>query len=347
MNQKKDTTIYDIARKLNLSSATVSRALNDSESINKNTKKLVKDTAKQMGYRHNTLASSLRNQKTNTIGVLMHELNSSFITSVLAGIEKVTAETGYDIIIAHSSESLKKEIANVQNLFHKRVDGLIASLSNETKNLDHFQPFFDKKLPIVFYDRVDESSDTTKVIINNFKAAYDLTRHLLEQGCKNILLVTGSLDRNVYSERRRGYQAALKDFNIPYRKEWVLVKDLTNKMGEEAAMEALKMKPLPDAAFITHDFSAAAFMQTVRKHGVKVPEDMAIAGFNNDLVSKFVEPQLTTIDYPGRDMGEIAARTLVNHLKGISDLGLMKTIIIRSELIVRQSSQRRLEPKVR
>jgi len=150
MDSQKDITIYDIARKLNLSSATISRALNDSKSINKNTKKLVKDTARQMGYRHNTFASSLRNKKTNIIGVLMHELNSSFITSVLAGIEKVTTETGYDIIIAHSSESEAKEIANVQNLFHKRVDGLIASLSNETKNLDHFQPFFQKKIPVVF-----------------------------------------------------------------------------------------------------------------------------------------------------------------------------------------------------
>lgn len=341
MELKSEVTIYDIANKLNLSSATVSRALNDNAAINKNTRKKIQEAARQMGYRHNMFASSLRNKKTNTIGLIMHELNSNFMTSVLAGIEKITTEAGYDIIIAHSSESEKKEIANVQNLFHKRVDGLIASLSFETKNLNHFQLFFDKQIPVVFYDRVDENSDTTKVIINNYKSGYDATKHLLEQGCKRILLVTGSLERNVYAERKRGYIAALKEFGVPFRKEYVMVKDLTKKMGEEAAMQVLKMKPLPDAAFITHDFSAAAFMKTIIKHGVKVPQDMAIVGFNNDLVSKLVEPQLTTVDYPGREMGEIAARTLVNHLKGVSDINLMKTIIIRSELLIRESSLRK------
>jgi LacI family transcriptional regulator len=155
--------IYDIAQKLGLSSSTVSRGLQDNPSINKNTRKKVQQTARELGYRHNTFASSLRKQKTNTIGVIVHELNSNFITSVLAGIEKVTTEAGYDLIIAHSSESYEKEAANALNLFHKRVDGLIASLAFDTKGLDHYRSFEDKHIPMIFFDRVEEKSDSTKV----------------------------------------------------------------------------------------------------------------------------------------------------------------------------------------
>ncbi len=338
MNTKKDITIYDIARKLNLSSATVSRALSDNTVINKNTRKKVQEAAKELGYRHNTFASSLRNQKTNTIGVIMHELNSNFMTSVLSGIEKVTTEAGYDLIIAHSSESSQKEIANAQNLFHKRVDGLIASLAFETKNLDHYLPFQEKSIPIVFYDRVEESSDYTHVIIDNFKSGYLATQHLIEQGCKRIVLVTANLERNVYAQRHKGYLAALKDKGIPVKKDYVLVKDLSEKRAVEAAMQVLKMKPMPDGAFITNDFSAAVFMQTLKSNGVRVPQDFAIVGFNNDTICKLVEPQLSTIIYAGDEIGEIAARTVVNHLKGVSNINQMKTIIIRSELIIRGSS---------
>ena len=212
MKPKKDITIYDIALRLDLSSATVSRALHDNPAINKNTRKKIQETAKQLGYRHNTFASSLRKQKTNTLGVIVHELNSNFITSVLAGIEKESTEAGYDLVIAHSSERYEKEAANALNLFHKRVDGLIAS------------------------------------------------------------------------------------------------------------------------------FSAAVCMQTLKEHGVKIPEDIAVVGFNNDAISKIVKPQLTTIHYPGIDMGEITARNLINHLGGISNISHTKTIVVSSELIIRKSS---------
>src|SRR5215210_7426241 len=153
MSTDKDITIYDIARKLNISPATVSRGLQDHPAISKKTKKKIFDMADEIGYRSNHFARNLRQQKTKTIGVIVHELNSSFITSVLAGIEKITTEAGYDIIIAHSSESAVKEAANARNLFHKRVDGLIASLSFDTKDLEHYQPFTDKGIPVIFFDR--------------------------------------------------------------------------------------------------------------------------------------------------------------------------------------------------
>ena len=338
MKLKKDITIYDIAQKLDLSSATVSRGLQDHPAINKNTRKKIQAAALELGYRHNTFASSLRKQKTNTIGVIIHELNSNFITSVLAGIEKVTTEAGYDLIIAHSSESFEKEAANASNLFHKRVDGLIASLAFDTKDLDHYKSFLEKGIPVIFFDRVEEKSESTKVIIDNYKCGYQATRHLIEQGCKHIVLVTASLKRNVYAQRHKGYSDALFDNGIPYEVEKVLIKDLSEQCGVEAALEILKMKPLPDGAFITNDFSAAVCMQTLKEHGIRIPQDIAIVGFNNDAISKIVEPKLTTIDYPGIDMGEIAARNLINHLKGKLDVKQLSTVIINSELIIRESS---------
>ena len=338
MKPKKDVTIYDIAQKLALSSATVSRALQDHPAINKNTRKKIQEAARELGYRHNTFASSLRKQKTNTIGVIVHELNSNFITSVLAGIEKVTTEARYDLIIAHSSESFEKEAANALNLFHKRVDGLIASLAFDTKGLDHYKQFEEKGIPVIFFDRVEEQTESTKVIIDNYKCGYQATQHLIDQGCKRIVLVTANLKRNVYAQRHKGYTDALYDSGITYNKDYVLIKDLSEQCGVEAALQILKMKPLPDGAFITNDFSAAVCMQTLKEHGVRIPEDIAVVGFNNDAISKIVEPQMTTIHYPGIDMGEIAARNLINHLKGVSNIKHTNTIVVRSDLIIRKSS---------
>ncbi|MBO9659945.1 MAG: LacI family DNA-binding transcriptional regulator, partial [Chitinophagaceae bacterium] len=195
----RDITIYDIAKELNVSSSTVSRALQDHPEISQKTIARVKETAEKLGYRHNTFASNLRTKRTYTIGVLVHELQSNFMVSVLAGIEKVTSEAGYDLIIAHSSESSEKEAANAKNMFHKRVDGLFVSLSLKTTGLKHFQPFHDKNIPVMFFDRVEENCDSTKIVIDNYKCGYQATRHLIEQGCRRIVMVTSDLRRNVYA----------------------------------------------------------------------------------------------------------------------------------------------------
>jgi LacI family transcriptional regulator len=337
----KEITIYDIAKELNISAATVSRGLKNSKVISKPTIKRILEKAEELGYRHNSFASNLRKQKSHTIGVLLHELNSNFITSVLAGIEKVTTEAGYDIIIAHSAENYEKEVANATNLFHKRVDGVIASLSFTTKNLDHFKLFFEKKIPVIFFDRVDENSNETHVIIDNYKCGYMATQHLIEQGCQRIVTLTANLKRNVYAQRHRGYTDALFDAGIDYNKSLVLVKDLSEESALEAAHEILKMKPAPDGLFVTNDFIAAVCMQELKRNGVKVPDDMAVVGFNNDAISKIIEPQLSTINYPGKDMGEITARSLINHLKGLGSIITTNRIIVKSELIVRGSSKRK------
>ncbi len=341
MQQVKEITIYDIASQLKLSPATVSRALKDHPAINKYTKKKVADLASKLGYRTNNFASNLRQQKTNTIGVMLHELRSQFMTSVLAGIEKVTTEANYDLIIAHSSESAAKEAANAMNLFHKRVDGVIASLAFDTENLDHFEPFEKKGIPVIFFDRVFEDADGAKVIINNRKAGYEATSHLIDQGCKRIAHITANLKRNVYAERMKGYRQALSDRGLKFHEKYVIVDDLSEEGSIHSARKILAMKPMPDGIFITNDFCAAVCIQTLKEAGIRIPEDIAIVGFNNDAVSKIIEPKLSTINYPGMEIGELVARSLINHLQGSSDMQLTNTIIIKSELIVRASSLRK------
>lgn len=337
----KEVTIYDLAKELNISIATVSRALKDDPAVTNKTKKKIIEHAEKRGYRSNYFASSLRKRKTHTIGVLMHELNSHFMVTVLAGIEKVLSETDYDIIIAHSGESGKKEVANANNLFHKRVDGLIASLAYDTPNLSHFDQFIEKNIPVIFFDRVEETGSGTKVIIDNYKAGYEATQHLINVGCKRIVHVTGNLTRNVYNNRFEGYKAALKDNHLKFKDTYLIVNDLQKNASVEAAKTIAKMKPMPDGLFITNDISAAICLQTFKELNINVPNDIAVVGFNNDIVSTIVEPNLTTIDYPGISMGEVAARNLINHLNGNGDIKLTSSIVIKSELIIRNSSIRK------
>ena len=338
MTGKKDITIYDIAKVLSLSPATVSRGLKDHPAINIKTRKRIMDTAKEMGYRSNSFASNLRMQKTHTIGIIVHELKSQFISSVLAGIEKITTDAGYDLIIGHSSETYRKEAANVHNLFHKRVDGLIASLAFDTTNLDHFDPFVQKGIPIVFFDRVEEFPYGTRVVIDNVKAGYEATAHLAAQGCRRIAHITADLHRNVYAGRLKGYKQALSDYGLQYDPALLIVNDLSEAAAVRTARQVLAMKTRPDGVFITNDFCAAVFLQTLKESGLRIPEDVAIVGFNNDAISRIIQPKLTTISYPGEEMGEQAARSLLEQLSGSSSARSTDTIIIRSELIIRDSS---------
>jgi LacI family transcriptional regulator len=352
MIPKKEVTIYDIAKALNISPATVSRGLKDHPAINIKTRKKIMEMSREMGYRSNNFASNLRKQKTQTIGILVHELNSHFISSVLAGIEKVTANSGYDLIIGHSSEAYKKEVSNAHNLFHKRVDGLIASLAFDTRDLAHFDPFVDKGIPVVFFDRVENTSYGTRVIIDNTKAGFEATAHLAEQGCRHIAHITASLNRNVYADRLKGYRQALEKYGLEYEPSRLLVGDLSEEAAISAARDILRMNPRPDGVFITNDFCAAVFMQALKEEGISVPEEIAIVGFNNDVIAKLIHPKLTTIDYPGEEMGESAARRLLEQLSGDNPAGFPAagspgstnfsgTIVIPSQLVIRGSSLRK------
>jgi len=340
MNQSKEVTIYDIAKVLNVSAATVSRGLKDHPGIRKDTKKRIVKAAEKMGYQHNSFASNLRKRTSKTIGVIVPRLDSYFMSSVIAGMEKVLNGAGYNLIISQSQESVKKEIASTQTLFHGRVDGLLVSLSSETKDLDHFDPVFNKKIPLIFFDRVIELPHCTSIVINNEKAGYDATMHLIENGCKRIAHITGSLNRNVYADRLKGFKKALAAKKIAYDPKLVFTDSLTDAAGAGVAGEILAMAKKPDGVFTANDTSAVACMRELKRGGIKIPNDIAFVGFNNDPISRVIEPNLTTINYPGEEMGEMAATTLINSLKHVSASKLNK-VIINHELIVRQSSVRK------
>ena len=337
---ERETTIYDIARLLNLSAATVSRALNDHPAINSLTKQLINSKALEMGYRSNTFASNLRRQQTKTIGVLVPRLDSSFMSTVLAGMEKVANESNYNLIISQSLESAKKEMTNAKTMYTSRVDGLLVSLASDTDNLDHFNTFFRKGIPMILFDRVMQQKNCTNIVIDNLRAGYEATTHLIEQGCRRIMHVTGGIKRNVYADRLKGYKMALLEHDIPIEEELIKLTNLTRQDGLDIANNITKMPLPPDGLFVSSDFCAASCMGTLRKNGFSIPGDIAVVGFNNDPISQLVEPNLTTIHYPGQEMGEIAAQSLINHLNGLLRINTTNTILLNYELIVRESSRR-------
>jgi len=336
--KEKEITIYDIAKHLNVSSSTVSRGLKDHPTISKKTKKLILDTAEKMGYRSNTFASNLRRQKTNIIGVIVPRLNSSFMSDAIAGMEKMASNSGYNLIITQSLETEKKEILNASTLFNNRVDGLILSLSYNTKSIAHIEPFLRKNIPVLFFDRVCTRKNCSTIVIDNFKAGYDITSHLISQGCENILHVTGNLSRNVYSDRFEGYKQALSENNLNFKEENLITNNLSLEEGLDVVKKILKMNPLPDGVFVTNDLCAANIMVELKKNGIKIPTDIAFAGFNNDPVSKLVEPGLTTINYKGFEMGELAIQIMINQLSQLQNMIMTQSIVLGHELIIRPSS---------
>jgi LacI family transcriptional regulator len=342
MANEKEITIYDIAKQLNISATTVSRGLKNHPSINKHTRKKIADAAKESGYRSNNFASSLRSKKTHTLGVMVPRLNSYFMASVMSGMEDAANREGYNLIISQSLEKSTKEVLNAHTMFNKRVDGLLVSLAYDTKNIDHFTPFFRKGIPVVFFDRVHSHIDSTCIIIDNYKAAYDITKHLIDCGSRRIMHLGGSMLRNVYSERLRGYKQALKEQGISFEEKLLYISDLTEADGTEAAEHILNMKTKsrPDAVFSSNDTAAVYCMIRLKAEGINIPGDIAFAGFNNDPISKVVEPNLTTVNYSGHAIGEAAVTSLINHLTGVANIKTTNTIVLRSDLVIRESSQK-------
>jgi LacI family transcriptional regulator len=340
MYNEREVTIYDLAKKLNISIATVSRALKDDPVVSKKTKKKIFDLAEEMGYRSNHFARNLRNRRTQTVGVIVPRLNSYFMSTVIAGIESIANSEGYNLIISQSSESEQKEKMSAKTMFNNRVDGLLVSLSYDTNDLSHFDQFIRKNIPIIFFDRGEQHDNFTNVLIDNRKAAYEATKHLIQQGCRRIVHITAKPKRNVYVDRLDGCKQALAENNIEFRDENLIIGNLSLEAGIDAAETILKMNPLPDGVLVANDNCAVGCILALKQAGIRIPEDIAFVGFNNDPVSKVIEPNLTTINYPGYEMGEVAARHLINHLNGTYPIHSTNTIVLRSELIIRASSQR-------
>ncbi|MBN2610791.1 MAG: LacI family DNA-binding transcriptional regulator [Bacteroidales bacterium] len=338
MNSIKDITIYDIAARLHISPATVSRGLNGHPSISLKTKRKIKECAKELGYRSNAFASNLRKKCSNTIGVIVPRLNSNFMSDIIAGIEKTVSEAGYNAIISQSLETEKKEALNAVTMYNNMVDGLLVSAAYDSKNISHFEPFLKKNIPVIFFDRVLTSDLCSSITIDNFKAAYEITSHLITRGCKKLMHITGNTLCNVYLERMNGFKKALSDNNLKINSSEIIVSNLSFEAGIDLADRILKMDEIPEGIFVANDTCAASCMLELKKRGVKIPGDMLFAGFNNDPISKIVEPNLTTIDYRGFEMGEIAAKTLIGHLNHTHDINLTKSVVLRHELIIRESS---------
>lgn len=339
MEKDKEITIYDLAKSLSISASTVSRALSNHPSIHKKTKQNVAQLAKQLGYQQNNYASGLRLKRTNTIGVIVPRLDSYFIAKVIYGIEKELNKNGYNLIISQSQESAIKEINGVNTFFSNRVDGLIISLSSETTHIKHLDTFLNKNIPVVFFDRVVQHHLCTSVVIDNYKAAYNLTSHLIEQGCKKIFHFTGNLDCSVYSERFAGYKKALKDNRLDFEKYMVFSNGL-DKQSVLHFLTQIKNKDLKmDGLFATNDNSAAEIITGLKTIGYGVPKDIAVVGFNNNPISKIIDPGLTSVNYPGDKMGKLAAETIINQIN--NKITEPKKIVLSHEMIIRASSQKK------
>jgi LacI family transcriptional regulator len=344
--KKGEVTIYDISRFLNISASTVSRGLNNNPLVRKEVRRKIVQVADEMGYQPNKFASSLRLKRTRTLGVVIPRIDSHFMSTVISGMEKVAKLEGYQLLISQSEESVSLEAENIQALFNSRVDGFLVSLSSETENLNHFQHVFRKNIPILFFDRIFCHSNCICVVIDNFRSGYDATQHLIDQGCRKLATVTGNLNRNVYNDRLQGFKQALSDNSVPYDEDLLIVSNLGYSSGELIVRELMKREAMPDGIFAANDSSAVSIICELKKAGYRIPEDIAVVGFNDDPVSKVIEPNLTTVHYPGREMGEIAASTMIKILEG-TQFENVSTIILNSELKVRQSSLRSVNNKIK
>jgi LacI family transcriptional regulator len=334
----KRVKLVDGTWKTNLTSLNSGRSLKDfpykSRKAPGRNRQITSHSGVQPGY----FRTKFENSATNTIGVVVHSLQSDFIKSALMGIQQVVFEAGYDMMIMHSQENMEKEVANVQLLSDHRVAGLLASLSFGTNSMDHFKVFSREGRPVVFFDRVDTNGNNLNVVIDNKGTGYVATQHLIQQGCKRIAIITSCQERNVYRDRYSGFRNALADHNIPFEDDLLIVKDITEQAGMEAATQIMAMQEKPDGLFVTSDLVAAACMRSLMEHGFRVPDDIAIVGFNNDPICRLTVPTITTINYSGMEMGRVAALQLMSALaKGETSLST-ETTFVPADLIVRGSS---------
>jgi LacI family transcriptional regulator len=343
MEENKDITIYDLAEKLKLATSTISRALKDHPTISSKTIKKVKKMAEEMGYVPNTLAAGLRGNKTNTIGVLIPTITQPFLASLISGIEIAARKSGYNVIIVQSHDSYSEEVSMAKSLYSSRVSGIICSLAMETRDTSHFQQFVSNNIPLVFVDRVPKNFNTFRVIIDNHSAGYKATKHLIEQGCVRIAHITAGAEfGNLYIERKRGYLDALKDHNLPIDEELIIdLKSVTYEDGVKASNKLFDLKNPPDGIFSSGDIIAVSAIQTAKKRKIKVPEELAVIGFNNDPISQIIDPNLSTITHPAAKMGKMSAEIILQNLKSLKKDDVKEITFLNTEVLVRESSKRK------
>lgn len=339
-HKKKDITIYDLAEELKISPSTVSRALNDHFSIGETTKKAVKKLAAEWGYKPNVIASSLRTNKSNTIGIIVSWINRPFISSLISGAEDAAKEAGYQVVIAQSHDDVEVEKSNLKAMYALRVSALIVSLAMETKDYSHFDLFTKSGIPIVFVDRIPKLADISQVKIDNFKAGYEATLHLIEQGCKHISHFGGALNQTIYEDRRNGYLQALEDNGIIADDKLIFyANNISAEEGERMAEALLVQLPKADGIFCANDTSAVSAIKTLKRKGIRIPEDIAVIGFNNDPVCEIVEPNLSTVDHPAFDMGKYAVLKVLDILNDHNEIAELPPL--STKVVVRASSMKK------
>ena len=332
----KQATIIDIARKLGVSPSTVSRALADHPDIKKETKEEVRRVAEELHYSPNPIARSLKSSRTTTIGVIVPEIKHDFFSSAISGIEDIAYHSGYTIILCQSNESFEREVVNTNALMHHRVAGVIVSISQNTKCGDHFQDLLRRKIPLVFFDRVCDDVVASKVVIDDYRSAYDAVTHLVERGYKNIAHFAGPKELGICIKRRNGYVDALKHAQLGFRNEFVRYGGLHEEDGYSSMESLLEGEILPDAIFAVNDPVAIGTYQKIKEAGLKIPGDIAIVGFSNNKITTLVDPQMTTVDQPSYEMGRRAAEILI---RTIEDKTVEPTtLVLEAKLVVRAST---------
>lgn len=331
-------TIRDLALKLNISISTVSRALRGAQDVNPETKKAVLELAKELNYEPNRVAQSLRSKKTNTIGIIVPEIAIHFFSSVISGIQDYTARHGYTIMICQSLESFETEKANVHMLMANRVDGLLISLSSQTCEFQHLEQLIAKKIPIVLFDRVVDSLDVSKVVVDDHDGAFKAVDYLIKTGCKRIAYIGGSKTLSISNQRMKGYTDALKTNNLPVHEELIMLCDELHNEPMLATQRLLDLPERPDAIFCMNDPVAILAIQVLKHRKVKVPEEISVVGFTNEPVSRYIEPSITTVAQPAYQMGEAAASLFIEQIENPESFR-PKTETLQTELIIRNSTR--------
>jgi len=336
MNSGKTITIKDIATALNIHHSTVSRALNNHPDVNKNTKILVKQMAKQLDYHPNLFARNLKTNRTNVIGVIVPEIKHFFFASIISGIEEVAHREGYALLLSQSNESYEREVINTEALASNRVAGLLVSISQTTKNDLHFKDLQKQGISLVFFDRVMPNFKASTVVVDDYNGAFMATEFLIKKGYKRIAHIGGSKNFMITKNRFKGYNDALKKYNILLDEELIYFGGFHEKNGNEGMQYLFGAVNKPDAVFAVNDPVAIGAYEAIKSRGLKIPDDIAIVGFSDNPVTALITPPLTTMKQPAYDMGKEAAELLFKHIKNKTHE--IEKIVLGTYLIERSST---------
>jgi LacI family transcriptional regulator len=340
---KKSATIYDISKKLNVSVATVSRALNDHPRISEATKDLVRKTAKEMNYKQNNLAKALKSGETKNVGIIVPYINTNFFSSVIRGIEEELSPHGYHVIICQSHEDVNIEKRHLNTLLNAQVDGIFMSLSKTTLDTEHIQNILNtSNTPIIFFDRKKDIAGISTVTIDDYRGGYIATEHLIREGYKNICHFAGDLNLEIYQNRLNGYKQALSDHHLTVKNENIITTGSSIDAGIEAIKTLWNKKSIPDAIFSSSDFAALGACQELKKRKIKIPQEVAVIGFSNEPFTQFMELSMSSVDQTPVTMGKMAGQVFIESVKeNGSGISIEKKVVLTPQIHIRQSSKRR------